>query len=270
MNDRIRQVLVLFVALTCIVSSFWLGDSLDQGADPTPVYFLPFGLTFAIWGLIFSSSLVYAVYQALPGQASRLLHRRIGSWVALNGALTTLWNFTAGSAGQPNMPDYQPHFVAATVFILIGMLYSLTRAVIALRSLYPDLSTRDRWLVVFPVTVFFAWLNVAMIANTTAALDAVGFTGGADGATWAAGMLVIAALVASAVILYTRQGLSTLTYAGVILWALVGIFFNNAARSPLVSALCIFAIVAVLFVTIWHMGRGNNPGSSARRVMMDA
>jgi hypothetical protein len=260
MNDSIRQILVLVFALTCIASSFWLGSSLDQGNDLTPVYFLPFGLTFAIWGLIFSSSLVYAVYQALPGQAARPLHQRIGGWVALNGALTTLWNFTAGSAGQPNAPDYQPLFVVATVFILIGMLYALTRAIITLRSMHHDLTPRDHWLVLFPVTLFFAWLNVAMIANTTAALDAVGFTGAANGETWAAGMLIVAAFVASSVVVYTRQDLSTLTYAGVIVWALIGIFFNNSARSPLVATLCVVTSAAVIFVTVWHLGR-RRPGS---------
>jgi uncharacterized membrane protein len=73
-------------------------------------------------------------------------------------------------------------------------------------------------------------------------------------------MLIVAGLVAIGVILYTRQGLSTLTYAGVILWALIGIYFNNSERSPLVAALCIFAAAAVVFVTVWHMRRGQ-PGS---------
>jgi hypothetical protein len=251
--NRIRQAVVLTFAALDIVSSFWLGSSLDQGSDPTPVYFLPFGLTFAIWGLIFSSQMVYAVYQALPGQTDRLLHRRIGGWVALNAALTALWNFTAGSAGQQGSPDFQPLLVVATVVILTGMLASLTRVFIIFRQMYDDITPRDRWLVQFPITVFFAWLNVAMIANTTAALDAVGFTGEPNGAWWAVALLVIATVVASLMIRFTRPGLVTLTYTGVIVWAVIGIFFNNVDRAPLVAGVCVVVAGAILLVAGRHV-----------------
>jgi hypothetical protein len=257
--NRIRQAAVIVFAVLDIVSSFWLGNSLDQGSDPTPVYFLPFGLTFAIWGLIFSSQMVYALYQALPGQADRLLHRRIGGWVALNAALTALWNFTAGSAGQQGNVDFQPLLVVATVVILIGMLASLTRVFIVFRQMHDEIPARDRWLVQFPITVFFAWLNVAMIANTTAALDAVGFTGEPNGALWAIALLVIAAVVASATIRFTRPGLVTLTYAGVIVWAVIGIFFNNIERAPLVAGVCVMVMGVILLVTGRHVTGGVQP-----------
>ncbi|MDX2162133.1 MAG: hypothetical protein SF162_12465 [bacterium] len=258
MNALIRPGAVVIFAVLDILSSFWLGSSLDQGSDPTPVYFLPFGLTFAIWGLIFSSQLVYAVYQALPSQRDRAIHRRIGGWVALNAALTALWNFTAGSAGQQNSPDFQPLFVVATVFILVGMLFALTQVFIAFREMHADLTPRDRALVQFPLTVFFAWLNVAMIANTTAGLDAVGFTGEPNGAIWAAVMLVIAAVVASLMIFYTRPGIGTFTYTGVIIWAVVGIFFNNFERSTLVAGVSVL-VTGIVIMAAWLHLSGRTP-----------
>jgi hypothetical protein len=259
MRNRVRQIAVLFFAALDIVSSFWLGSSLDQGQDSTPVYFLPFGLTFAIWGVIFASGMIYAVYQALPGQGNRVLHQRIGGWVALNAALTALWNFTAGLAGQPNQPGYQPLLVVATVFILMGMLYALTRVFIVFREMHGTIAGRDRWLVLFPVTVFFAWLNVAMIANTTAALDAVGFTGEPNGALWAAGMLLVASLLSSLMILYTRTTLVTITYAAVIVWATVGIFFNNIDRSLLVAVLSLIVAGVAVVVASVHVVRRRIP-----------
>lgn len=250
MNDRLRQLAVVVFAVLDIVSSFWLGSSLDQGPEQAPVYFLPFGLTFAIWGVIFTAQVVYAVYQALPGQRGRLLHRRIGGWVAVNAALTALWNFTAGSAEQPGNADIRALLISATVVILVGMLFSLTQAFIVLRRMHHELTPRDRWLAQFPVTVFFAWLNVAMIANTTAALAANGFTGAPNGALWAVGMLLVAAVLTSTVILYSRAGLGTLTYSGVIIWAIIGIFFNNYNRSSLVAVFCV-AVAAVVIVVTW-------------------
>lgn len=256
MRDTLRQLAVLVFAVLDIASSFALGTSLDQGTDPTPVYFVPFGLTFAIWGVIFSAQLAYAVYQLLPAQRQRPIHRQIGGWVAINAALTALWNVTAGSAGQEGSPNFQPLLVVATVVILVGMLFSLTRVFIAFRHLPAELSRRDQWLIVFPSTVFFAWLNVAMIANTTAALDAVGFRGEPDGALWAAGMLIVAAVLATLMIGFTRPGFVTVVYAAVIVWAGVGLFFNNLDRSLLVATLSVGLIVVVAVAAWLHLSRG--------------
>lgn len=258
MQDRLRQLLVIVFAVLDVVSSVWLGSSLDQGGDPTPVYFLPFGPTFAIWGVIYLGGLVYGVYQALPGQGERVLHRRIGWWVALNGAMTALWNFTAGSAGQQGEPGFQPLLVVLTVGILFVMLFALTRAFITFRQLDAELSRRDRWLAQFPVTTFFAWLNVAMIANTAAALDALGFTGEPNSALWAAGMLVVATLLAALMILYTCPGTGTVVYAAVIVWAVLGIFYNNVDRSPLVAVICAASMAVVISLALWHLRRGRS------------
>ncbi|MCU0466259.1 MAG: hypothetical protein MUF38_17045 [Anaerolineae bacterium] len=255
MNDRIRQIAVLITAALDIVSSFWLGDSLDQtGADSTPVYFLPFGLTFAIWGVIFASQMVYAVYQALPNQTTRAIHRRIGGWVALNAGLTALWNLCAGLAGQEGTPGFQPLLVVATVFIVVGMLYALTQVFIILRTMHDQLTPRDRWLAQFPTTVFFAWLNVATIANTTAALDALGLTGSPTDSLWAVAMLAVTVVLATLMVHYTRAALATITYTSVIVWGAVGIVFNNLDQSPLVAASAGAAAVAVAVVAALHYG----------------
>jgi hypothetical protein len=260
LNDRIRQAAVLIFAVLDILTSFALGSSLDQGEADTLVYFLPFGLTFAIWGVIFASGLAYAIYQSLPDQRERLLHRRVGPWLALNAALTALWNITAGTAELPAYADSRSLLIWGTVLILLGMLASLTRVIVILRASDGELSGRDRALVQFPVTVFFAWLNVAAIANTAAALAASGFEGGDSGPLWAAAMLAVAAVLASAMILYSRPGPGTLTYSAVIVWAAVGIFFNNIERSTLVAGASIAVAVIVVGVTAAHLA--NNQRAS--------
>lgn len=263
MSDRLRQLAVISFAILDIASSFWLGDSLDQGSSATPVYFLPFGPTFAIWGVIFSGQLIYAVYQAMPAQQQRPLHRRIGGWVALNAALTALWNFTAGQAGTEGSSSFQPIYVVLTVFILAGMLFSLTRVFVLFQQMTADLTAQDRWLAQIPLTIFFAWLNVAAIANTTAALDAVGVPSEPNGALWAAAMLVVAAVLAALMILYSRPNAATIAYSGVIVWAAVGIFFNNLDRSALVAGTCVAAAAVVIVVTSLHLYQ-NRPSRPLR------
>ena len=263
MTDRIRQILVILGVVVMVLSSLWLGDSLDQGSDPTPVYFLPFGLTFAIWGAIYSGSVLYAIYQALPTQTSRNLHRAVGGWAALNYWLTALWNFTAGQAGSESTAEFQPIFVLLTVPILLGMLYSLTRTFIYFRRGHANLNPTDRWLAQVPLTIFFAWLNVATIANTTAALDAVGITGEPNGGLIAAALLLVALLLASAMVLFTRAGIGTIAYALVIVWAAFGILMNNLERSTPVIVMSLAVIVVTIIVTWFHFA--NRPAELSAR-----
>jgi uncharacterized membrane protein YhaH (DUF805 family) len=258
MRDRIRQALVLSGAVLDIAASFWLGTSLDQvpGADPTPVYFLPVNLTFAVWGVIFTSALVYAIYQALPAQTRRPLHRQIGWFAAANAWLTALWIFLSRQAAREGAPDAQPIFVVFTVFVLFGMLFCLTNNIITFRREHDKLTRADRWLAQIPGTIFFAWLNVAAIANITAAFDAYGVTGEPYGAVWAAGMLGVATVLAVLMIRFSRPSAATLAYSGVILWALLGILLNNTGRSELVVGACVAAGVVVALVTAFHLYTG--------------
>ena len=260
MRNRVRIFSVLLFAVLDIVSSFALGNRLDQDQTPSsaPIaYFLPFSLTFAIWGIIFSSALVYAVYQALPAQHDRVLHKRIGGWIALNAALTALWNVTAGQAGNQGTTDFRPVLVVLTVVILAGMLFSLTRVFIIFREMDAEITRRDRWLVQIPVTIFFAWLNVAAIANTTAALLALNFTGEPNGALWAVAMLIVATVLATLMILYSRPTAGTIAYSSVIVWAVIGILINNSSRSMPIVITSILSSIIVIVVTIYHMRRSD-------------
>ncbi|NJL56903.1 hypothetical protein HC928_18425 [bacterium] len=268
-RDRIRQTLVIVFAILDIVSSFALGSSIDQGFDPTPVSFLPFGPTFAIWGVIFFTQLVYSIYQALPGQTERLLHRRIGWWVALNAALTALWNYTAGLSGTEGTPEFQPIYVVATVFILAGMLFSLTMVYIAFRELNPQITTRDRWLAQIPLTIFFAWLNVAAIANTTAALDAVAIFDYPYSSLWGVALILVGLVVTSLMVFYSRPNAGTIAYTAVIVWAFVGIFFNNNDRALDVAITALVASAILIGVTIFHFYR-NQSAPAVQRTATNA
>ncbi len=58
-------------------------------ANNSPV--TPAGYAFAIWGLIYLACLALAVYQLLPSQRGREVHRRTGWWLAGAFASSALW-----------------------------------------------------------------------------------------------------------------------------------------------------------------------------------
>ena len=83
-SDRTRSIAVAVAAVAQTVVG--LGAQLVVDADSStaaisddnrsPV--TPAGYAFSIWGLIFAACLALAVYQALPAQREREVHRRTG------------------------------------------------------------------------------------------------------------------------------------------------------------------------------------------------
>src|SRR5215217_5415909 len=67
------------------------GESVGDVARSYPSPVLPAGWTFAIWGPIYLAFLGYAVYQLLPAQRTRDVHRATGWWLAVSAVLNMAW-----------------------------------------------------------------------------------------------------------------------------------------------------------------------------------
>ena len=91
-SDRVRVVLVavtaVLQALAVPLTTRALGPSSDtsaiSAANHTPI--TPADFSFFVWGLIYVGSIAVAIYQLLPSQHARPVHRRTGWW--LTGAFT--------------------------------------------------------------------------------------------------------------------------------------------------------------------------------------
>jgi hypothetical protein len=253
-RDMIRQVLVLLFAIGQWISAFAIGSRFEEveGTNPGD-YFIPTDATFVVWGFIYLGATLYGVYQALPAQRERTVHRRVGWWLGANYLLCSIWNLTSVQSGEYGSPDFQPIFIALTVVIIVGMLIALTGAFIRIRNLDSELTRTDRLLIQVPHAIYFAWINLAVIANTVSALTAYGITGEPYGAYWSAAMIVIATVLTSLMVLYSRASIGTIAYTTVIVWALIGIFIDNNDESNLVGTLSIIAALVVTGVTVFHL-----------------
>ncbi len=110
-SDRVRVVLVTVAAVAQAVSgpltTLALGPSSNTGAisdaNASPV--TPAGYAFSVWGLIYAACLALAVYQLLPSQQERTVHRLTGWW--LFGAFTAsaLWVPVFGTRCDLAIPD---------------------------------------------------------------------------------------------------------------------------------------------------------------------
>src|SRR5690348_4007716 len=82
--DIVRQAInIVGLVITLVVN--YLANALPIGgrttaavSDSFPVYFVPAGYVFAVWGVIYMALTAFVVYQALPGQRTNPALRRIG------------------------------------------------------------------------------------------------------------------------------------------------------------------------------------------------
>jgi hypothetical protein len=213
----------------------------------SPSLLTPPDFSFAIWGLIFAAMAGYAVYLALPANWANARLRRVGGWTAAAMALNTAWEFVTAWRG----------ITFATVVLILLMLVVLLKAFSALHDAQ-KLKPVETALVVFPISIFAAWITVACVLNSVSWLfnaGGVGFRGIAEG-TWAGVFAVLAGAIGATVIWINR---GNAFYTAVLVWAFGGIIYKAVALSE--SVLLVGAAVGLVIVLTAFVRR---PALSAR------
>ncbi len=257
MNDRVRQIVVLVctVAQAAIggLSNVWFDPNVGEISNSFADYFTPAGITFSVWGYLYLALIAYGIYQVLPSQRERTIHRHIGAWVAMGCGASTLWPIVFSRVGLLGTPDFQVAPLWISVLLIVVLTVSLMVVAQHLRSLDETLTKGDRWFVALPLWSYLAWASVATIANVTTLLIGLGWDAGTSGAFWSTGMIGVATLIVIFVIFEGRSRLSIIGFAAVISWALVGIYLGNYAKSALVGTTALAATVVVIVFCIWRL-----------------
>jgi translocator protein len=197
-----------------------------------PSLFTPAGYAFAIWGLIYASTLVYAVAALLPSQLNVRFHDRVAPWLVLTNALPSLWIslFTAEYLGPSVL-------VIGAMLTSASMMYSIASEQLSSEQL-------SRWWRV-PFGLWLGWLLVATLANVSVALLAAGWSGWPlTGAIWTVLMLCAAGLVALAIdILFLDP-----VVPFVVSWAAAAIAIEHWQDSTLVAVVAVAVAAKTLLV----------------------
>jgi hypothetical protein len=210
-------------------------------SDMYPNLFVPAGLTFSIWGVIYILLLIFTAYQAADlfgGKADRT------GFIGKAGVLylaTSLLNI-----GWILAWHYEQ--VLLSVVIMLCLLAALI--LLYLRIGVKFRSAAERFAAQVPVAVYLGWISVAIIANVTALLVDLGWAGvGISQEIWT--ILMIAAATILGVLMRLLKG--DIAYGLVIIWALAGISIKRLGTEPVVlsvayAAMCGAAIVLLSFL----------------------
>ncbi|MEO1166338.1 MAG: hypothetical protein AAFV98_21355 [Chloroflexota bacterium] len=261
--DRLRTILVALFAIGQFVTPVLFANSFGDAPPEDPIYFLPAGYAFAIWGIIIFGSAAYATYQLRPDQLERALHRDIGWWVMLNTVFFSLWLWAQNLSTTPTVENNN-FWLLMTVIIIIGMLVSNIFVFIGIREHIANLTQLDKWLVQVPTAIYFGWLSVATIANTTPYLYAVSWFPNNIGIPMTIALLVVAALITGTVILLFNNPYGAVAYGAVIIWASIGIAVQNLTQSQSVVIASLIVAVVILFVTMFTVTTRMNYDSTSQ------
>lgn len=242
----------VFQAGATVAAGAAISEVVAEG-PPSPVE--PAGYAFGVWAVIFSLSLILAVYQALPANRGSGILRRVG-WPLVGAfAYTGLWSVFVSLR--------QLGFAQA---VLLGILAFLLVAYLRLaRSAPGALSRTERWFVSLTVGIFLGWVTAA----NTVSLASEAVRRGLVGAGGSGEVLVGAALVISGGLLagaLTRAGRggppqAYTAFALTVLWALVAVVVAQYDASLVTTGAAVVAAVPVLAALL----RGGRARPSARR-----
>lgn len=239
-QDLVRQVVVLVGALLAIVAAFLGsgavgGEGVGEGAlssDATPI--APGSPAFSIWSVIYTGLTLYAVWQVLPSQRARSIHRRVGWWVLASMVLNAAWIFVV-----------QAELLWASLLVIVALLVVLVVIMRRLLGRSPD-GWWERLVLDGTAGLYLGWVSVATAANTAAVLLAAGFTdppGGPD--LWAVVVLIAVGAVGVGLELWTH---GRVAIAAAIVWGLSWVAVARLTGEPQSTPAAIAALVAAVAV----------------------
>jgi len=194
-------------------------------ANTHPVYGLPIGWAFAIWGIIFLTLGLFTAYQAIPlkynGGLECELVERIRVPVLALEVFNSAWIFLFG---------YEQFWIAMyVIFVYDALLFVvLSRLDVNYVTSVPGMtagqSMRTKAFAVLPFSIHAGWVTVASVLNIQINLLEEGWM---PSPGFASGLLAVVVGIAT-VQSYTRADAA---YAGASAWALGGLIANQAAES---------------------------------------
>jgi hypothetical protein len=236
-------VCAILQILTPILPQLGVGEPIGEQSDSVRTLITPAGWAFSIWGALYTGSLVFAIYQALPSQRDDELLARVRMPAAgafLGNALWALYTQIYGLSAIS---------VVIILFTLVCLLLVYRRFAEGSRPF----SAGQRWCVILPLSALASWLTVASIVNIAASLRYHGIEGGASAPLLGAAVLIVGGIIAAAALL---RGRGNPPYALVFLWALAAIYAAGGQESGEIAAAAGVAAVLVIAATAMGLRRG--------------
>ncbi len=240
-SDRVRAILVALTAVTQAVSAPLtiraLGPASNTGAisdaNASPV--TPADYAFVVWGLIYAACIALAIYQLLPSQQVRTVHRLTGWW--LFGA------FTASTLWVPIFGTRMLWLAQVLILILVGYLVAAARGFLRVGQ---AASTAEEVFLRLPVMIYLGWATLAAAAGFATTFRSWGMPASARWVNEIGVVLVVSALIMS--LFVVSRLVAVLGFLLTACWALLAVALatqSNSVRNAAVLGIVIMVAVVI-------------------------
>ncbi|MBE0685131.1 MAG: tryptophan-rich sensory protein [Anaerolineaceae bacterium] len=213
-------------------------NNLQTGAvsDSFGALFTPAGYVFAIWGVIYLTLAVFAVYQVLPAQKDNARLDRVGIWFILANLFNGGWIFAWHYLQFP-----------LSMLLMLGLLVSLFVIYLRLGIGTSKSALNERWLVDMPFSIYLGWISVATIANASVVLLDLNWDGfGLSETIWTVIVLVVGVILGLIMTLKRSEVFYTL----VLIWAFIGITQNGSGDTVVSTTAWAGSAILAIFLVI--------------------
>ena len=205
--------LILVIAVNYLANALPLND-ITTGAlsDLYPNLFVPAGVTFSIWGLIYIM-LIVLVFRRIKSPDT--MNKQFDIYFIASCIANAAWIFTW---------HYKAVFLSW--IIMLALLYSLINMFLILQKE----SSVDVW-ISRTISLYLGWISVATIASTTTLLVDLGYTGLPFGEVLWTQIVMTVAFLLGMYFLFQRLDF---IFPAVIVWALIGIGIKQQEQEVMV------------------------------------
>ena len=209
-------------------------------SDNLPNLFVPAGLTFSIWSIIYILWIVFAIYQARDlfkkEEIDMPVLKQITFLFILSGAANSAWIFA-----------WHYQYVGLSLLIMILLLFTLLASYVRLNIGKEHVPLAEKLCVHVPFSVYLGWITVATIANVTAFLVSVNWDGfGISLVTWTMIVLGVATLITLLMLILRKD----IAYSLVVVWAALGIYLKRTTAPYTNNDVATTALIAMIIVVI--------------------
>jgi hypothetical protein len=217
-------------------------NNITTGAlsDLYPNLFVPTGLTFAIWGLIYVLLGIFVIYPLIPSV------RRDPQKVDFVQKIGPLF-FVSCLANIGWIFAWHYQILPLSLIFMLILLGCLLFIYLRLNVGKSETTRAERYFAHLPFSVYLGWITIATIANVTALLVNTNWnTWGLGEQFWAVAVIIVGIAIALSM-LFTRKDIY---YSLVVDWALLGILLKRLSVTTVPDqSVVIVTIVGLVLIT---------------------
>ncbi|MCF8008773.1 MAG: hypothetical protein K9K32_03310 [Halanaerobiales bacterium] len=243
----VMVILINFLANYLPINGYNTGEL----SDMYPNLFVPAGVTFSIWGLIYLLLAIFIVAQFISfkgniNQKKEEIIEKIGIFFFISSLANIGWIFTWHNLS----------LFFSLVFMLI-ILLSLIKIYNNLEIGKKNYSLKLYSIFILPFSIYLGWISVATIANVTTLLVDLNWNGfGLSEVFWTILVIIVGLILALLSLLLKKD----IAYSLVIVWAYLGIVIKRymILSDPIMSIVYVASVsIVLILISIFNIKARN-------------